>query len=143
MKTLNGRQIENDCLKDSVRYLAQDFSVELLFDRKTDELYGFRYKSGYKDADAAVKDFGEIISQLTEEYGSPDTYPGLQNRYTDAQEAAKELEQKESLVESWNIDEQKIFVLNAVVQKTEGTDVVIWLTYQLQDIPAGGRGSGT
>ena len=122
----------------SRQYLGYDFTIELLFDFQTDQLYGYRYTREYptEKMEDAVNDFRSVFDRLVEQHGESSTYEGLDNRYLESQDIAADLESKGSLLERWDLQEHEDYQLSAVLDHMEEDSVKIILTYRIQLIPA-------
>ena len=125
-------------LSNPVPYLGSEFSVYLLFERETKQLYGFRYVADYEKAEmeSAIQSIESIYDQLGNIYGETSTYPGLGNRFSDATDIESDLSKNGSLTESWDLENHEDYVLNATVSDMDDAHIQLKLTYQIQKIPA-------
>ncbi len=79
------------------------YDVDLCFIKDTDEFYGFHYRANIPDIALAFQQFDAAISCFKETYGKPSTYPGLDNRYLDAENVKEKMSVTNSLVETWEL----------------------------------------
>ncbi len=146
VKTLSSLDVQTEetqqegeyLLSDPVTYLGSDFSVYLLFELETRQLYGFRYVVNYEKADMenAIQSVESIYHQLGEMYGEASTYPGLENRFFDAADVESDLLKNGTLTESWDLENHENYVLNATVYDMDDAHIQLMLTYRIQLLPA-------
>lgn len=115
-----------------------EFSAALLVDVRENTVYGFRYSAEFQGEDAAkqaAERLGKLCESLQAEYGEASTYPGLENRFADAEDPAAALNAPgASLLERWDVSGKlrvDSFGLEARAETTSETEAVVSLNYQL------------